>query len=64
MLPTVSHVLIRSPWLSRLVGRESGQNLIEYGMLAALIVLIAIGAVTAAGGQVHAALWEPTAASF
>jgi Flp pilus assembly pilin Flp len=31
---------------------ESGQDLIEYAMLVALIALFCVGAVTAAGGRV------------
>jgi pilus assembly protein Flp/PilA len=64
MLPIASHVLSCLPSLRRLVGQESGQGLIEYGLLAALIALVAIGAVTSVGGQVNASLWEPLAASF
>jgi pilus assembly protein Flp/PilA len=34
------------------VREESGQDLIEYAMLVALIALFCVGAVTAAGGKV------------
>ena len=43
---------------------DAGQDLIEYAMLAGLISLIAIGAVTAVGTQVNAVLWAPAAATF
>ena len=33
--------------------QEEGQDLLEYALLVALIALIAIGAVTAAGGAVN-----------
>ncbi len=33
--------------------REEGQDLLEYALLVALIALVAIGAVTAAGGSVQ-----------
>ena len=33
---------------------EEGQDLLEYALLVALIALIAVGAVTAAGGTVNA----------
>jgi len=36
------------------VREEEGQDLLEYALLVALIALIAIGAVTAAGGKVSA----------
>ena len=64
MLVVVSHMLNRLPWFVRLVRQESGQSLIEYGMLAALVALIAIGAVSAVGGEINVSLWEPMAASF
>ncbi len=35
------------------VRREDGQDLLEYALLVALIALVAIGAVTAAGGSVQ-----------
>jgi len=44
-------------WLNairRLWRDESGQDLLEYALLVALIALVAVGAVTAAGTQVSA----------
>jgi Flp pilus assembly pilin Flp len=38
--------------LRQLVREDSGQDLIEYAMLVALIALFCVGAVTAAGGKV------------
>ena len=38
--------------MRRLVRGDSGQDLIEYAMLVALIALFCVGAVTAAGGKV------------
>jgi pilus assembly protein Flp/PilA len=37
----------------RLARREEGQDLLEYALLVALIALVAIGAVMAAGGSVQ-----------
>jgi pilus assembly protein Flp/PilA len=34
--------------------KEDGQDLLEYALLVALIALVAVGAVTAAGGSVQA----------
>jgi Flp pilus assembly pilin Flp len=45
------------------VREESGQDLLEYALLIALIALVAVGAVTAAGGQV-AAVFASIAASI
>ncbi len=37
-----------------LARRDEGQDLLEYALLVALIALVAVGAVTAAGVQVNA----------
>jgi Flp pilus assembly pilin Flp len=41
-------------WLRRFVGDDSGQDLVEYALLVALIVLVAIAAVDATGDSVGA----------
>ena len=40
-------------YLKSFVREEGGQDLLEYALLVALISLVAIGAVTAAGGSVN-----------
>jgi Flp pilus assembly pilin Flp len=40
-------------WLRRIVHEDSGQDLVEYAVLVALIVLVAIAAVDVTGDQVH-----------
>lgn len=37
---------------------EDGQDLLEYGLLAALIAVIAIGAVTTVGTTVSTVFWQ------
>ena len=39
--------------VTSLVREESGQDLLEYALLVALIALVTVGAVTAAGGSVN-----------
>jgi Flp pilus assembly pilin Flp len=39
-------------WLRRFAGDDSGQDLVEYAVLVALIVLVAIAAVEMTGDQV------------
>ncbi len=39
--------------LRRFVNDESGQDLLEYALLVALIAIVAFGAVQLAGGQVN-----------
>ncbi len=50
--------------LRRLVRAENGQDLIEYGMLAALIAVVAVTGVTALGRQIHQVLWQTIANNF
>ncbi len=49
---------------ARLRQSEDGQDLLEYGMLAALIAIIALGAVTLLGNTIHAVFWNAIAAAF
>lgn len=49
---------------SRFRRSEDGQDLLEYGLLAALIAIIALGAVTSVGNVVHDVFWTAIAASF
>lgn len=48
----------------RLRRSEDGQDLLEYGLLAALIAIIALGAVTAVGNTVQTVFWSAIAATF
>ncbi len=44
------------------VGRaEDGQDLMEYGLLAALVAVIAIGAVTTVGNTINSVFWQTIA---
>jgi pilus assembly protein Flp/PilA len=38
-------------------GDESGQDLLEYALLVALIVLVAVGAVTTVGTTINTVFW-------
>ena len=42
---------------------EEGQDLLEYGLLVALIALFAVGAVTAVGNTIVTVFWSAIAAS-
>jgi pilus assembly protein Flp/PilA len=44
--------------LRRFVRAEHGQDLIEYGMLAALIAVVAVTAITTLGQQIRNVLWQ------
>jgi Flp pilus assembly pilin Flp len=42
---------------------DEGQDLLEYGLLVALIALFAIGAVTSVGNTIQTVFWSTIAAS-
>jgi Flp pilus assembly pilin Flp len=44
--------------LTRLVARDEGQDLIEYGLLAALIAIVAMIGVTSVGETIYALFWR------
>jgi Flp pilus assembly pilin Flp len=50
--------------VTRLLSREDGQDLIEYGLLASLIALAAITAVSQLGSIINVVFWQPIAQIF
>jgi len=50
--------------INRLVDRENGQDLVEYGLLVALIAIVAIAAVTSLGSTINSVFWQPIAQNF
>jgi len=55
-------VAVRAAW--RLARADDGQDLVEYGLLAALIALVALGAVTTFGAQINNVFWTSIANNF
>ena len=43
---------------------EEGQDLLEYGLLAALIAIIALGAVQTVGNTINQVFWTTIASNF
>jgi len=43
---------------------EDGQDLLEYGLLCALIAVVAIGAVTTVGNTIHSVFWQVIANTY
>jgi Flp pilus assembly pilin Flp len=43
---------------------EDGQDLLEYGLLAALIAVVAIGAVSAVGQTIYNVFWQTIQTNF
>ena len=44
--------------IERLVRRNDGQDLLEYGLLAALIAVVAVAGITALGGSIYTVFWQ------
>ena len=44
--------------------QEEGQDLLEYGLLMALIAIFAMGAVSSVGQMINGVFWDAIAASF
>jgi Flp pilus assembly pilin Flp len=49
---------------TRLRRSEDGQDLLEYGLLAALIAIFALGAVATVGNTIQNVFWSTIAANF
>jgi Flp pilus assembly pilin Flp len=49
--------------LGRLALSDTGQDLLEYGLLCALIALVAVGAVTQVGNTINTVFWGAIAAA-
>ena len=47
--------------VDRFVTRDEGQDLTEYGLIAALIAIVALAAVTQVGETIRNVLWTPIA---
>ena len=43
---------------------DDGQDLLEYGLLAALIAIVAIGAVSAVGQTIYSVFWQTISTNF
>lgn len=56
--------LRKCPSLLRFRRADLGQDLLEYGLLAALIAIVAVTAVTTAGQQINSVLWQAIANNF
>ena len=50
--------------VARLAHVEDGQDLLEYGLLAALIAVVAVAGVTALGQAISTVFWNEIAQTF
>jgi Flp pilus assembly pilin Flp len=44
--------------IARLILRDEGQDLLEYGLLAALIAVVAVSGITALGDALYTVFWQ------
>ena len=57
-------VALRRLGVLRFRREDEGQDLLEYGLLTALIAIIAIGAVTTLGNTINTVFWTAIANNF
>ena len=50
--------------VKRLVRRDDGQDLLEYGLLAVLIAVVLIAGMTSIGNTIMTVFWTPIAQTF
>jgi Flp pilus assembly pilin Flp len=50
--------------VGRLVANDDGQDLLEYGLLAVLIAIFAMAAVSTVGKTIYAVFWEVISRGF
>jgi Flp pilus assembly pilin Flp len=50
--------------MARLVANDAGQDLIEYGLLAALIAVVAMVSVSALGDTIYNVFWKQIGAAI
>ena len=63
-MPTGVSAQVAVQSLRRLTKTDDGQDLLEYGLLASLIAIFAMGAVAFLGQQVDTVLWQTIANNF
>ena len=50
--------------INRLLGRTDAQDLLEYGLLAGLIAVVAFGATRTVGNTINTVFWQYIAQNF
>ena len=56
-MTTMMHDAVNLLLTRSVLDDESGQDLLEYALLVALVVLVAMGAVTTVGTTIHTVFW-------
>jgi len=63
-MPPTTTALLKRLLEMRLRRTDDGQDLLEYGLLMALIAVFAIGAVSVLGNTINTVFWQSIAANF
>ena len=50
--------------IARGLASDEGQDLLEYGLLAVLIAIVCVGAVTFLGNQINTVMWQTIVNNF
>ena len=63
-MPSIAIAMLKRLLNARLNRADEGQDLLEYGLLMALIAIFAMGAVSAVGNTVNNVFWQSIANNF
>ena len=63
-MPPITIATLKRLLDARLRCTDDGQDLLEYGLLMALIAVFAIGAVSVLGNTINTVFWQSIAANF
>jgi len=63
-MPSITLATLKGFLDARLRRPEDGQDLLEYGLLMALIAIFALGAVSTLGNTINTVFWQSIAANF
>ena len=63
-MPSIAIAMLKRLLNARLNRADDGQDLLEYGLLMALIAVFAMGAVATLGNTVNTVFWQSIASNF
>ena len=63
-MPSIANAMLKRLLNTRLNRADEGQDLLEYGLLMALIAIFAMGAVSTVGNTVNTVFWQSIANNF
>jgi Flp pilus assembly pilin Flp len=63
-MPSIAIAMLKRLLSARLNRADEGQDLLEYGLLMALIAIFAMGAVQTLGNMVNTVFWQSIASNF